>query len=399
MRILFITWDGPQASYMEGLFMPIFNEIIKKQPQIEFHILQFTWNNASRIKQIENEASKYGFVYNNFNVIKKTGALLGSIITVLKGARAISRYIIKNKIDVVIPRSTMPAIMINMIMSRHSRVKIIFDADGLPLEERIEEGSLTRGSIVYKLLRAQEKLMIKHADSVLVRAQYAIDYHIAKEKHLKKDKFFIVTNGRNPAVYNFRENERTKIRKQLNISDSTLLIIYIGSLGNKYSLKEMVELYEKIKNKKADSKFLILSPSVEYINSRLSRAQIAGLIIKTVTFAEVNQYLSAADLAFSLINQSLSMRSVAATKLGEYFLAGLPVIATSKIGDADYYLKDKDFCFLLNDYSETELEAGAHWATSNSFYDRDALNLFGRNYFSIEASAQFYLSALNYIVN
>ena len=26
-NILFITWDGPQTSYMEGLFMPIFNEI------------------------------------------------------------------------------------------------------------------------------------------------------------------------------------------------------------------------------------------------------------------------------------------------------------------------------------------------------------------------------------
>ncbi len=25
-NLLFITWDGPQTSYMEGLFMPIFNE-------------------------------------------------------------------------------------------------------------------------------------------------------------------------------------------------------------------------------------------------------------------------------------------------------------------------------------------------------------------------------------
>ena len=25
-RFLFITWDGPQTSYMEGLFIPISNE-------------------------------------------------------------------------------------------------------------------------------------------------------------------------------------------------------------------------------------------------------------------------------------------------------------------------------------------------------------------------------------
>ncbi len=25
-NLLFITWDGPQTSYMEGLFMPISNE-------------------------------------------------------------------------------------------------------------------------------------------------------------------------------------------------------------------------------------------------------------------------------------------------------------------------------------------------------------------------------------
>jgi glycosyltransferase involved in cell wall biosynthesis len=399
MKILFITWDGPQASYMEGLFMPIFNEIVKKEPQIEFHILQFTWDNDLRVKEIENQANKYGFIYSNFNIIKKIGTLLGSVVTILKGAKKISSYIVNNNIDVVMPRSTLPAIMINIIRSKHKSIKIIFDADGLPLEERIEDGTLKKGSLVYKLLRTQEKLIIKQANSVLVRAQYAINYHIESDGNLKRDKFFIVTNGRNPETYNFKQYERTKVRQQLNVNDTTLLIIYIGSLGNKYSLKEMVVLYEKIKIRNADTKFLVLSPSVDYLNSQLDHEQIADIIIKTVPSAEVSQYLSAADLAFCLINQSLSMRSVAATKLGEYFLAGLPVIATSKIGDADYYLKDKNFCFLLKNYETTELEAGASWATANNFYDRGILNLFGQKYFSLEASANFYLLALNSVVN
>ncbi len=41
MNILFITWDGPQVSYLESLFVPIFRKL-EERCGAHFHVLQFT---------------------------------------------------------------------------------------------------------------------------------------------------------------------------------------------------------------------------------------------------------------------------------------------------------------------------------------------------------------------
>lgn len=48
MNILFVTWDGPQVSYLEGLFLPIFKAL--KSAGIHVHVLQFTWAEQAKIE-------------------------------------------------------------------------------------------------------------------------------------------------------------------------------------------------------------------------------------------------------------------------------------------------------------------------------------------------------------
>ena len=45
-RVLFVTWDGPQVSYLEGLFLPIFKALAERG--YLFHVLQFTWGPSDR---------------------------------------------------------------------------------------------------------------------------------------------------------------------------------------------------------------------------------------------------------------------------------------------------------------------------------------------------------------
>ena len=80
-NLLFITWDGPQTSYMEGLFMPIFHEIAQ-QADFQFHVIQFTWADETKIRQTQNAAEKLGIKYLALPITRKPNVPVGSLFTV-----------------------------------------------------------------------------------------------------------------------------------------------------------------------------------------------------------------------------------------------------------------------------------------------------------------------------
>ena len=114
VNILFITWDGPQTSYMEGLFLPIFHQI-QKENKYCFHVIQFTWGTNDRIAITQKKANELGIKYTYKKIHRKPYALLGSLFTILGGTSIIREYINTYKIDIVMPRSTMPSIMVNRL--------------------------------------------------------------------------------------------------------------------------------------------------------------------------------------------------------------------------------------------------------------------------------------------
>src|SRR5690554_5492319 len=135
INILFITWDGPQTSYMEGLFLPIFQKISESE-NIQFHVMQFTWADENRTASIQKAAEKMGIHYTAEKVYRKPMASIGSLLTIQSGTKKIKKYIQEHEIDVVMPRSTFPAMMVNAL--KNGELKVIFDADGLPIEERVD---------------------------------------------------------------------------------------------------------------------------------------------------------------------------------------------------------------------------------------------------------------------
>jgi hypothetical protein len=69
---LFITWDGPQTSYLEGLFLPIFKGLGEHGHRI--HVLQFTWANADVVLRTKEICEAAGIPYQSAPVWRKAGA-------------------------------------------------------------------------------------------------------------------------------------------------------------------------------------------------------------------------------------------------------------------------------------------------------------------------------------
>src|SRR5690554_3722835 len=263
--ILFITWDGPQTNYLENLFFPIFSGLHEWQ----FHVLQFSWAAEERQDQLKELARQMGIVYTPIPVIRKPHPLLGTIITMAKGIRFLKSYITKQDIEVLMPRSTFPAIMAQALKKKRPGLKIVFDADGLPLEERVDFSGLDPKGFQYRFLKKQERQLLLRADRVLVRSQHATRFHLQHigEKYLPK--FFRVTNGRNEEFFSVDAGLRMAFRQRLGLAEHQLLLVYTGSLGPQYGWEEMAGIFGELLKRRADGRLLILTGNPAYLENKI----------------------------------------------------------------------------------------------------------------------------------
>lgn len=391
-NILFITWDGPQTSYMEGLFMPIFNEITKQSADFNFHVLQFTWSDAAKIQQIQKAANDLGIHYLAAPIHRKPVAVLGSLWSVFRGVSILRKYIKEHKIDIVMPRSTMPAVMVNRLKTEN--IKVLFDADGLPLEERIDFSGLSKTSKQYLWLKKEETKLLTTANGVITRSQKAIDIHLKTIGENYRDKFNVVFNGRNVNFFQPNLAGKSKKRETLGFKDDDMVFVYCGSLGPQYGWEEMMAIFSRYHSENKQSKFLILTGNTQFANERIPKSLENSIKVLSVPFEEVPDYLNVADVAFAIRKPTFSMQGVAPIKLGEYLLMGLPTIASAGIGDTNVVFEQLEECFPYGHQDENIIEKVIAFLLRMETVDKAKIRSVGLHYFSLENSASSYLKAL-----
>ncbi|TRX23167.1 glycosyltransferase family 4 protein [Flavobacterium franklandianum] len=391
-NVLFITWDGPQTTYMEGLFMPILSQV-QSQSQYKFHIVQFTWGTAERIEITQKSAQDLNLIYTSKAIVRKPFAILGTLFTLYKGILFLKKYIKKNNITIVMPRSTMPALMVNRMSKQN--FKVVFDADGLPLEERIDFSGLSPNSKQYQFLKKEESKMLQRADGVLTRSHKAINIHSQTVGYKNSNKFSVVLNGRNTDFFKPNSAKRENMRKELRVPNQTKVLIYCGSLGGQYGWDEMMAIFRQYQEKKANAIFLILTVNKEFANESIPDDVKDSIVVKTVPFTEIPNYLSAADIAFAIREPQFSMQGIAPIKLGEYLLMGIPTIASVGIGDTEQILNSVPNCLLYDHQNPNRINLAVDFIESLGETNFKEIRKQAIPFFSIKKSAESYCNALD----
>ena len=389
--ILFITWDGAQTNYLENLFFPIF----KGLQEWDFHVVQFSWAAKEKQDQLDKLANRTGIAYAHISINRKPHPIIGTIITLAKGIRFLKSYVAEQGIDVLMPRSTFPAMMAKALKRKIPGLKIVFDADGLPLEERVDFSGLNPQSFQYRFMKKQERQMLLMADQVLVRSHHATRFHLQHIGERHSPKFFRVTNGRDDEFFTINSDLRAAFRKKLGLSEHQLLLVYTGSLGPQYGWEIMAGIFLKLLKSKPDSRLLILTGHPEYLKNKIPPAIADSLIAISGRYEDVPGWLNAADFALAIRNPRPSMRGVAPIKLGEYLLMGLPIIASKGIGDSEELLEGLPFVYLFDHDKIQEEENAAAWIMDRTDVDKEAIRQFAKQHFTLSRSIQDYQRALS----
>ena len=85
----------------------------------------------------------------------------------------------------------------------------------------------------------------------------------------KKEKGIVIPNGHN--TENFKENHflRSSFRHEINISDKTFLVGYVGRYDPQKDLKTLLNSFSKLNNKKLNIKFVLVGHGLDIRNSDL----------------------------------------------------------------------------------------------------------------------------------
>ena len=359
--------------------------------------MQFSWASTKEVQRLTALAAEHGIAYVQYPIHRKPIAAIGAIWSVYQGVHYLKKYIQEHQINVLMPRSTMPAMMVNRLWDWLSTkaVSLVFDADGFPLEERVDYAGLDPNGKQYRLLKKEERKMLKRADKVLVRTQKALDIHVANIGERYRSNFFVVGNGRDSEIFKPDSQSRLRIRRELGMSEKDLLWIYTGTVGPQYMVDEMMGLFQEWHREQSGSKFLILTRNPGYVEERIPNELRKAVVIKNGAFAEIPFYLSAGDVGLSLRKSAPSLSGIAPIKLGEYILCGLPVIASKGVGDTEAILEGKPFCYLLKEEKEVVFSENlSAWMLGLGNLDRGSIRDFGVEKFSLEKSVESYLKAL-----
>ncbi len=360
---LFVTWDGPAQNYMESLFFPIFAHAQCEDLRID--VLQFTWASDEQVQGIQKSAAQHGLYYEHVPTIARPKKIAVPL-SILMGAKKIVSVAKQRKIDTLMPRSIIPAAMCLLAIRLNPELKLVFDADGLMADERVDFAGWRASGVMYRLFRDWESQAVRHARAVITRSFHAKrTLHARAGAGLDPDKIHVLPNAKDHTIFKPLEpQQRTAVRQKLGISDDALVLAYAGSLGPQYHPEEMLALFRLVQERHEDTHLLVMSGMQDVMHDLiqdLPESVARRISVMRCPPEDVAKHIAASDLGLSLREPSFSQQAVCPIKVVEYMLCGLPTVMIRGVGDLDERFQDLEGLYVVDDVTRTSLEQCASW--------------------------------------
>ena len=392
-RVLYISYDGMTDSLGQSQVIAYLKRLGKKGVTIT--ILSFEKQEVFKEKRnvIENDLSGTTIKWVPLYYTKKP-PIFSTIKDIFSGIKTATN-LHKNESFTIVHCRGYIAGLIGRSLKKKFPIKQIFDMRGWWPDEK-KESNAWEGIIympVYKYFKWVEKKLFKESDKV-ISLTYSGKREIVKNHWKKPEEIGVIPTCVDFEIFqSFQENIKKQVRVELEIPLEAKVIVYSGSLGGNYSLQDLFNIYKAFVSVDPNGYFLILSktdPSIvlnHLLNHNISAKQI---IVKSVDFKSVYKYLQASDVGIILYQKSFSVIGRSPTKLGEYWACGIPVLSLKGIGDLDEIAEQySDGIELVEDFSFHQLRLSMIKLFDKG-YQKELLNEFSREYFSIDTGVEFY---------
>ncbi len=228
--------------------------------------------------------------------------------------------------------------LVGLLMKRKYNMKFIFDMRGFWADERVDGGLWNLKNPVYRSIysffKKKEKQFLAEADAVISLTENAkqeiLGWNLNPSLHVipccvDPDHF-------DPAKPTIHEQEA--LRKELGVDPGEFVLLYLGSLGTWYLVKEMLDFFTQLKKFRPDAKFLLVThDSLDVRGPPYAQ----DILFRSSPRATVPLFISLGNASVIFIKPVFSKKASSATKMAEVLAMGVPVVTNPGWGDIDLF--------------------------------------------------------------
>lgn len=294
------------------------------------------------------------------------------VLSTLKDVRTMKKMagkIIKeHQIGLVHCRSDIAALA-GLWAKENFACRMIYDMRGFYADERVD-GKIwnLKNPIyyaVYKFFKKKEFQFIREADFSVSLTENGKREILSRPEFQDKPPSIKVipccADLQHFSIENVNKEAAEKWREKLGIQSHEFVLLYLGSLGTWYMVKEMLHFFSRLLLVKPDAKFLILSTDDETIVRRhLDEFSISPkqIIVRSAARKDVPDLLSIAHFSLFFILPVYSKKASSPTKLAELMALAVPVVCNSGVGDVDEIVHKANAGVVLKEMNNETFDFG-----------------------------------------
>ena len=336
---IYISCDGLNDPLGQSQIIP-YLEKIKIKNNLKIFTMEKIQKKKKYFKNKNIDCLNIKFIQNRSIIYKIFNYINFLIFILIK----ISRL----NVNIIHCRGFIPAIFA-VIISCFKKSKIIYDMRGFWIDEKIDDGTLKNngifGKLIYIFLKQIEKHIIKSSNVIVVLSYKAKKYII--KKFNRHDKIFVIPCSVDYKKFNYLNfTNKKKIKKDLGFNLNGKTIIYIGSYGFYYMVKEMLQIFLNLNKKIKNLNFLVVTN--QKLKFKKAFKDISNIKVLNSNWKNIPKYLSICDISFCMIKPTFAKIASTPTKASESFSMGVPIITNKKIGDYETIINKEKIGCLIN---------------------------------------------------
>lgn len=357
----------------------------------------------------KSEREKYNHVKNSLEAPVKKTPIVRSKWNFLFEKLSLFLYIILNtktgdKI-IIQTRENKHAKLITWL-KRYRSISFIYEHRGVGAEEYINNlgyeaiEKVTDINVQNKYIEIiNEYKEIFEISDVIVNVSEQMKLYVHdKFKGEFDSKLKVVPGGADQNAFMYLPKTRKYLREQLNIKDSQTVLLYSGSLKQKWHMRNFIfEIIGEFQKDKKDIFFICVTPDLDLAQelAKENKLDMRSVFIGFVSNDKINQYLNIADAGLIFREEMATNRFASPTKIAEYLLAGLPVIISENIGDYSEFVKSNNIGFVVKNSKEQIVDL----LGKIKEISREQVSLIGKQYYSKQSLLSRYINIYNELAN
>lgn len=329
MRILYLTISFNKDA--NGLYNDLVTSLLKRNHTIT--IVRTTDKNDG-IEQLANQFRilnvKAGNPFES-NLIKKG---LNQIFLQYYFKKEIKKYLSKEKFDLIL-YATPPITLYGVIKycKKYYKAKTYLMLKDIFPQNAVDLGMFSKKCIIYKYFRNIEKKYYQISDSIGCMSQGNVDYLLAHNSYLDKNKIHVFYNS---------ISKRNDLDTEFN-NDKTIFI-FGGNLGKPQNFSFLLEVIKELNNyQKAYFKIIGKGTEQDFVKNFINTNQLSNIEYKEyLPTKEYEEILKNADVGLISLDPRFTIPNIP-SKFQSYLRQRKPVLAITDINtDIKKMIEDND---------------------------------------------------------